>query len=148
MRAAETGHLVLATMNTTSASRTIYRLVDSFPPDERQIIRNMVSESLRGVISQQLIPRMDGTGMVPAYEVLLVNKAISNLIRKDNAHMIGSAMMTGRAGGMVLLDDSLQTLVDQKLIDGREAFYRAINVKNFAKYVAGDGQMHLELISD
>lgn len=146
--AAETGHLVLATMNTTSASRTIYRLVDSFPPDERQIIRNMVSESLRGVISQQLIPRMDGTGMVPAYEVLLVNKAISNLIRKDNAHMIGSAMMTGRAGGMVLLDDSLQTLVDQKLIDGREAFYRAINVKNFAKYVAGDGQMHLELISD
>lgn len=146
--AAETGHLVLATMNTTSASRTIYRLIDSFPPDERQIIRNMVSESLRGVISQQLIPRKDQSGMVPAFEVLLVNKAISNLIRKDNAHMIGSAMVTGRAGGMVLLDDSLQALIDSGKIDGREAFYRAINPKNFAKYVANDGRTHLELISD
>ncbi len=146
--AAETGHLVLATMNTTSASRTIYRLIDSFPPDERQIIRNMVSESLRGVISQQLIPLKDGSGMVPAFEVLIVNKAISNLIRKDNAHMIGSAMVTGRAGGMVLLDDSLETLVNKGLIDGREAFYRAINPKNFAKYVASDGQTHLSLLNE
>jgi len=133
--AAETGHLVLGTMNTISASRTIYRLIDSFPPEEQSIIRNMVSVSLRGIISQQLIPKIDGSGMIPAFEVLIVNTAISNLIRKDNAHLIGSAMMSGRAGGMVLLDESLQKLVDRKTISGREAYYRAINPKTFERYL-------------
>ena len=132
--AAETGHLVFATMNTANATRTIGRLVDSFPPDEQDIMRTMISESLRGVISQQLIPRLDGKGLIPAYEVLMVTKAVSNLIRKNNLHQIESAMVSGRGFGMVMLDHSLKTLVDQKIISGQEAFYRASNPKNFSQY--------------
>ncbi len=133
--AAETGHLVFGTMNTTNASRTIYRLIDSFPPEEQGIIRNMISESLRGVISQQLIPRLDGEGLVPAYEVLMVNSAVANMIRKDEAHQLGTAMVTGKSSGMVLLDDSLRYLVEKKIISAEEANSRAINPKEFEKYL-------------
>ena len=124
--AAETGHLVFGTMNTVSASRTIYRLIDSFPPEDQSIIRNMVSESLRGVISQQLIPRLDGSGLVAAYEVLLVNSAVSNMIRKDEAYQLGTAMITGKASGMQLLDDSLRMLVSQGIISQQEVNDRCV----------------------
>ena len=137
--AAETGHLVFGTMNTTNASRTIYRLIDSFPPEEQGIIRNMVSESLRGVVSQQLIPRKDGEGMIPAFEVLLITSAVSNMIRKDEAHQLGTAMITGKSQGMVLLDDSLRTLVDSGLIDPMEAMSRANTPKDFEKYTGRRG---------
>jgi twitching motility protein PilT len=124
--AAETGHLVFGTMNTICASRTIYRLIDSFPPEEQSIIRNMVSETLRGVISQQLIPRQDGSGLVAAYEVLLVNSAVANMIRKDEAHQLGTAMITGKASGMQLLDDSLRMLVSQGIISQEEMNDRCV----------------------
>jgi len=124
--AAETGHLVFATMNTINASRTIYRLIDSFPPEEQAIIRNMVSESLRGVISQQLVPRCDSEGLVAAYEVLLVNSAVSNMIRKDEAHQLGTAMITGKASGMQLLDDSLKMLAAQGIISQQEVNARCV----------------------
>jgi twitching motility protein PilT len=124
--AAETGHLVFATMNTINASRTIYRLIDSFPPEEQGIIRNMVSESLRGVISQQLVPRIDSEGLVAAYEVLLVNSAVSNMIRKDEAHQLGTAMITGKASGMQLLDDSLKMLAAQGIISQQEVNARSV----------------------
>jgi twitching motility protein PilT len=124
--AAETGHLVFATMNTINASRTIYRLIDSFPPEEQGIIRNMVSESLRGVISQQLVPRCDSEGLVAAYEVLLVNSAVANMIRKDEAHQLGTAMITGKASGMQLLDDSLKVLAAQGVISQQEANARCV----------------------
>lgn len=132
--AAETGHLVLATMNTANAQRTISRLIDAFPPDEQDVIRNMISETLRGVISQQLVPLKDGTGIVPAYEVLIVTKAISNIIRKNNLHQLPSMMMTGRSGGMVILDDSLKELLNKGLIDGEEAFYRATDQRQFKQF--------------
>ena len=132
--AAETGHLVFGTMNTTNATRTINRLIESFPPNEQVIVRTMISESLRGVISQQLVPLKDGTGVVPAYEVLIITKAISNMIRKEATHQIESAMVSGRQMGMVLLDDSLKNLVDKGLVEGSEAFYRATNPKNFKAY--------------
>jgi twitching motility protein PilT len=132
--AAETGHLVFGTMNTTNAARTLYRLVDSFPPEEQGIIRNMISESLRGVISQQLVPRKDGAGMQPAFEVLLVNTAVANMIRKDEAHQLGTAMLTGKSSGMVLLDDSLRTLVEKGIVDPAEAMMRATVPKDFEKY--------------
>jgi twitching motility protein PilT len=124
--AAETGHLVFATMNTVSASRTIYRLIDSFPPEEQGIIRNMISESLRGVISQQLIPRKDGSGMTAAFEVLIVNSAVANMIRKDEAHQLGTAMITGKASGMQLLDDSLRRLASQGIISQDEVAARCL----------------------
>lgn len=133
--AAETGHLVFASMNTINASRTIYRLIDSFPPEEQPIIRNMVSESLRGVVSQQLIPRKDKTGVVPAFEVLLVNSAVANMIRKDEAHQLGTAMITGKGSGMVLLDDSLRRLVETGQIEGEDAYVRANQPKDFERYL-------------
>jgi twitching motility protein PilT len=133
--AAETGHLVFGTMNTTNATRTLNRLIDSFPPDEQGIVRNMISESLRGVISQQLLPRKDGTGMLPAFEVLLVTTAVANMIRKDEVHQLGTAMLTGKTSGMVLLDDSLRFLVERGLVDPAEAMARATNPKDFEKYL-------------
>ena len=133
--AAETGHLVFGTMNTTNAARTLSRLVDSFPPEEQGIVRNMISESLRGVISQQLLPRKDGTGVLPAYEVLLVTTAVANMIRKDEIHQLGTAMLTGKSNGMVVLDDSLRFLVDRGLVDASEAMARAANPKDFEKYL-------------
>ncbi|MCP3682161.1 MAG: Flp pilus assembly complex ATPase component, partial [bacterium] len=77
--AAETGHLVFGTMNTNNASQTVSSLIDSFPPDEKAIITSMIAESLRGVICQQLIPKKDGKGVVPAYEILVVNSAVSSM---------------------------------------------------------------------
>jgi twitching motility protein PilT len=133
--AAETGHLVFGTMNTANASRTLNRLIDSFPPDEQGIVRNMISESLRGVISQQLLPRKDGAGMLPAFEVLFVTTAVANMIRKDEVHQLGTAMLTGKTSGMVLLDDSLRYMVERGLVDPAEAMCRATNPKDFEKYV-------------
>lgn len=132
--AAETGHLVFATMNTANATRTVNRLIDSFPPEEQEIIRVMVSESLRGVISQQLIPRKDGRGQVAAFEVLMVTQAVSNMIRKNSTHQLESAMVSGRQQGMVLLDNSLMDLVTRDVIEGFEAFKRASQPKKFLKY--------------
>jgi twitching motility protein PilT len=132
--AAETGHLVFGTMNTNNATRTLSRLIDSFPPEEQGIVRNMISESLRGVISQQLLPRKDGSGVLAAFEVLLVNTAVANMIRKDEIHQLGTAMLTGKSSGMVLLDDSLRFLVERGLVDPLEAMSRAINPKDFEKY--------------
>ncbi len=125
--AAETGHLVFGTMNTVNAAQTISRLIDSFPADEQPIIRNMVSESLRGVISQQLVPKKDGSGVVPAYEILIVNNPIANLIREGKISQINNAITTGRAAGMVLLDTSLEQLVKNNVISKEEALDRATN---------------------
>ncbi|MBW8888924.1 MAG: PilT/PilU family type 4a pilus ATPase [Fibrobacteres bacterium] len=133
--AAETGHLVFGTMNTTNATRTLNRLIDSFPPEEQGIVRNMISESLRGVISQQLLPRTDGEGMLPAFEVLTVTTAVANMIRKDEVHQLGTAMLTGKTAGMILLDDSLRYLVDRGLVNPAEAMCRATNPKDFEKYL-------------
>jgi twitching motility protein PilT len=132
--AAETGHLVFGTMNTNDAVQTISKLIFSFPADERSIITNMISESLRGVISQQLIPRADGKGVVPAFEVLIVNTAIANLIRENKFQQINNAIAVGKAAGMVLLDNSLQQLVTDQKINGFEAYKRAINPKLFEQF--------------
>ena len=133
--AAETGHLVFGTMNTTDAPKTISRLIDSFPPEEQEIMRSMISESLRGVISQQMIPKKNGEGVVMAFEVLKVTFPVANIIRKNDMHQIESAMMTGKGEGMILLDDSLKALVDEGLIEGEEAYYRASNPKKFVNYI-------------
>lgn len=119
--AAETGHLVFGTMNTTDAVRTIDRLIGSFPSDEQPIIRSMVSESLRGVISQRLLPGKDGKSVVPAFEVLKVTSPVSNMIRKNETHQLKSTMITGRKDGMVVFDDSLEALVKEGRISKETA---------------------------
>ncbi len=133
--AAETGHLVFGTMNTTNAIRTINRLIESFPADEQDVIRSMVSESLRGVICQQLIPRKDGSGVVAAFEVLLVTPAVGNMIRKNEMHQLNSAMVTGRSQGMVLLDDSLMALYKDGTISAEQAHSRANEKELFESFL-------------
>ena len=123
--ASETGHLVLGTLHTGSAARTLDRVLDVFPIDQREQIRIMVSESLRGIVSQQLIPRKDGDGRVLAMEILTNTPAVGNLIREAKTYMLPGVMQTGKKQGMKLMDDSLMELYDNGLISQEEAYVRA-----------------------
>ena len=123
--ASETGHLVLGTLHTGNASRTLDRLLDVFPPDQQEQIRIMVSESLRGVISQQLIPRSDGKGRVLALETLSNTPAVANVIREAKTYMLPGIIQTGKKQGMQLMDDSLIDLYNRGLISADEAYARA-----------------------
>jgi twitching motility protein PilT len=123
--AAETGHLVLGTLHTGNASRTLDRLLDIFPPDQQEQIRIMVSESLRGVISQQLIPRADGKGRVLALEILTNTPAVANVIREAKTFMLPGIIQTGKKQGMQLMDDALVELQSRGLITADEAYARA-----------------------
>lgn len=131
--ASETGHLVLGTMNTVNAAQTISKLVDSFPADEQTVMRKMISESLRGIICQQLIPKVGGTGLVPAYEILIVNQSVANLIREDKIMQINNVISTGKTFGMKLMDTSLEELLSKKLISIDDAMERATNPNNLQK---------------
>ena len=133
--AAETGHLVFGTMNALSASQTISNLIDSFPPEEQSIITVMISESLRGVICQQLIPTKDRTKMVPAFEVLMFNNAVSNMIRTGKIQNLPNTIATGKSDGMVLFDNYLKDLLSKNIIDPQEACSRAANPKDFEQYL-------------
>ena len=119
--AAETGHLVLATLHTASAAKTIDRIVDVFPAEEKEMARSMLSESLNAVISQVLCKRKDGAGRVAAYEVMIGTPAVRNLIREGKVAQLYSVMQTGRSVGMQTLDQSLAALVQQGLIDAQQA---------------------------
>jgi len=123
--AAETGHLVLGTLHTGNASRTLDRVLDVFPTDQREQIRIMVSESLRGVVSQQLVPKADGSGRVLAMEILVNTPAVANVIREGKTFMLPGIIQTGRKLGMRLMDDSLMELYHRKLISKEEAIARA-----------------------
>jgi len=111
MTAAETGHFVLATLHTNNAVRTINRMIGAFPSNQQGQVRTMLSESLRAVISQRLVPRADETGRVAALELLVINKAIGNMVRDEKTIQIRSSIQTGSAHGMMLLEQSLNELV-------------------------------------
>ena len=123
--ASETGHLVMGTLHTGNASRTLDRVLDVFPVDQREQIRTMVSESLRGIISQQLVPRKDGRGRVLALEVLTNTPAVGNLIREAKTYMLPGVIQVGKKQGMRLMDNSLAELYDAGLISQEEAYVRA-----------------------
>jgi twitching motility protein PilT len=123
--ASETGHLVLATLHTGSAARTLDRILDVFPADQREQIRVMVSESLRGIISQQLVPRADRGGRVLALEVLLRTEAVAACIRDGKTFMLPGVMQTGGKMGMRLMDDSLFQLFQEGLISEEECYQRS-----------------------
>ncbi len=118
--AAETGHLVLGTLHTSSAAKTMDRIVDVFPAEEKDMVRSMLSESLNAVISQTLCKRKDGQGRVAAFEVMVGTPAVRNLIREGKVAQLYSAIQTGRGVGMQTLDQSLAALVQQGLIDAQE----------------------------
>ncbi|MFY8217118.1 MAG: type IV pilus twitching motility protein PilT [Chthoniobacterales bacterium] len=133
--ASETGHLVLGTLHTANAARTLDRLLDVFPVDQREQIRIMVSESLRGIISQQLVPRADGQGRALALEILMNSPAVANIIRESKTFMLPGVIQTGRRLGMKLMDDSLIELFQAGIITGEEALARAEQKKLVAQIV-------------
>ena len=123
---AETGHLVFGTLHTNTAPSTVDRMIDQFPADRQAQIRTMLAESLKGVLSQMLL-RRNGGGRVAVHEILLVNSAISNLIREGKTFQIHSIMQVGKASGMVCLNDALAELVKNNTITAEEALTKAIN---------------------
>ena len=127
LTAAETGHLVFGTLHTTGAAKTVDRIVDVFPAGEKEMVRSMLSESLRAVISQTLLKTKDGKGRVAAHEILISTPAVRNLIRENKIAQIGSVLQTGQNSGMQTLDQCLQGLVRQNRITLEMARSKAQN---------------------
>jgi twitching motility protein PilT len=130
LTAAETGHLVFGTLHTSSAAKTIDRIIDVFPAGEKAMVRSMLSESLRAVIAQTLMKRMSG-GRVAAHEVMIANAAIRNLIREDKVAQMYSAIQTGHNAGMHTLDQHLEELVGRSIITRQEAARKAVDRRLF-----------------
>jgi twitching motility protein PilT len=130
LSAAETGHLVFGTLHTSSAAKTIDRVVDVFPAAEKEMVRSMLSESLRAVISQTLLKKIGG-GRVAAHEIMLGTPAIRNLIRENKIAQMYSAIQTGQSLGMQTLDQNLQDLLNKGLISKDEASKKAANKDSF-----------------
>jgi twitching motility protein PilT len=130
LTAAETGHLVFGTVHTSSAAKTIDRIVDVFPAQEKEMVRSMLSESLRAVISQTLLKRTGG-GRIAAHEIMIGTPAIRNLIREGKIAQMYSAIQTGQGQGMQTLDQNLQELMVKGLISKEEARFKAVNKENF-----------------
>ncbi|HEV7820779.1 MAG TPA: type IV pilus twitching motility protein PilT [Burkholderiales bacterium] len=131
MTAAETGHLVFGTLHTSSAAKTIDRIIDVFPAEEKEMVRSMLSESLRAVISQTLIKTKDGQGRVAAHEIMIGTPAIRNLIREAKVAQMYSAIQTGQGFGMQTLDQCMLELVKRNVIAVDEARARAVNKDAF-----------------
>lgn len=130
LTAAETGHLVFGTLHTTSAAKTIDRVIDVFPGEEKSMVRSMLSESLVGVISQTLLKKIGG-GRVAAHEIMIATPAIRNLIREDKIAQMYSAIQTGAAHGMITLDQTLKDLLSKGLITKDQAREKASNPDSF-----------------
>ncbi|MDA8328346.1 MAG: type IV pilus twitching motility protein PilT [Betaproteobacteria bacterium] len=133
LTAAETGHLVFGTLHTSSAAKTIDRIVDVFPAAEKEMVRSMLSESIRAVISQTLLKTMDGKSRVAAHEIMIGTPAIRNLIRENKIAQMYSSIQTGQNIGMQTLDQCLQNLVQRRVISQSEARSRATNKEAFAE---------------
>ncbi len=133
--AAETGHLVLATLHTNNAAQTIDRIIDTFPPTNQHQIRAQLANSLLGVVSQRLVPQVDG-GRVPAIEVMIANNAVRNLIREDKIHQIGLVIETNTEGGMISLNRSLAELVRARKISMENAELYSLNPSELRKFMA------------
>jgi len=130
--AAETGHLIFSTLHTNTAAQTVDRIIDSFPPDQQSQIRLQLAESLIGIFSQRLVPRISG-GLIPAYELLINNNAVSNLIREKRTHEIASVIETGSESGMIDLNRSLAELVRKGEITAENAFLFSTNPKTLER---------------
>jgi twitching motility protein PilT len=132
--AAETGHLVLSTLHTNNAGQTIDRIIDMFPANQQNQVRVQLAGSLAGIFSQRLVPRIAG-GLVPAYELLINNSAIANLIREARSHEITTVIQTSSQDGMIDLDRSLAELVRKGEVTIEHAYERAMDPKTFERYL-------------
>lgn len=135
LEAASTGHLVFGTLHTTSAPKTVDRVVDVFPANQQAQIRTTLSESLKGVIAQNLFKRIDKKGRCAALEILVVTYAVSNLIRESKTHQLPSAMQTGKKFGMQTLDDAIMELLQKKWISPEDAYDKAIDKQKFVQFL-------------
>lgn len=126
--AAETGHLVLSTLHTIGAAKTIDRIIDVFPPHQQQQIKVQLSTVLEGVISQQLLPKANGTGRIAAFEIMVTNPAISNLIREGKTHQMQTVIQTGGKFGMQTMDASLINLYHKQIINREILMKYAVDV--------------------
>ena len=132
--AAETGILVMGTLHTNGAAATVDRMVNAFPADKQPHVRTKLSTSLRGVVSQQLVPRADKQGRVAALEILVNTPAVSNLIRQGKMDQLENAMLTSSALGMRTMDAAIMQLLDQRQITGKDAYQKAINKSRFEQF--------------
>lgn len=132
--AAETGHLVLSTLHTNNAAQTIDRIIDMFPPNQQDQVRVQLASSLAGIFSQRLIPRISG-GQIPAYELLINNSAVANLIREGRTHEISTVIQTSSQDGMIDMDRSLAELVRKGEVTIDHAYERALDPKTFERYL-------------
>jgi twitching motility protein PilT len=135
---AETGHLVFGTLHTATAAGTVDRIIDQFPADRQEQIRVMLAESLKGVVSQTLLKRTSG-GRIAAREIMIVNSAISNLIREGKTVQIPSIIQTNKRLGMVMLNDALMDLVNAGEVDPLEAYTKAVDKGNLAERLKSKG---------
>ncbi|MBQ7502363.1 PilT/PilU family type 4a pilus ATPase [bacterium] len=133
--AAETGHLVLSTMHTTSATHTISRLISSFPPNQQWQVRTMLADSLNAIVSQQLLPRLDGKGVIPAVELMINNEATAHIIRENKIHQLVSIIESNSGKGMRLMDNDLLRLVREDLIDPEDALNRGHDKRELANHL-------------
>lgn len=140
MSAAETGHLVFGTLHTNTAAKTIDRIIDVFPKESQDQVRTMLSESLKGVVCQQLLKTADGKGRVAALEIMLGTPAIGNLIREAKTFQIPSIIQTAKKDGMQLMDQHLLDLLKTRQVNPEEAYRCAIDKKTFEQYLPQSGQ--------
>ncbi len=126
--------MVLGTLKTNSAGKTIDRIVDMYPSDQQQQVRTMLAESLKGIVAQQLLRTKDDKGLIAAAEILVGGHAVANIIRDGRIDRITSIMQSGGAEGMQLMDDALERLVDQQVINGNVAYMKSTDKKRFEKY--------------
>lgn len=135
LTAAETGHLVLSTLHTLGAAKTIDRVIDVFPPHQQQQVRVQLSSVIQLVISQQLLAKKDGSGRIAAFEIMKATPALRNLIREDKIHQIDTLIQTGGSQGMQTMDNSLINLFTKGLIDRETAINQSINQDQIKKYI-------------
>ena len=136
--AAETGHFVMSTVHTVTASQTIDRIVDVFPPYQQHQIRTQLASTLQGIVCQQLIPTVDGKSIVPAIEVLIMNDAVRSMIRDGKQHHIDNVLQTNIKNGMIPMDYSLANLVRRGIISLDEAKFRCIDKEVFRRYLKSE----------
>jgi twitching motility protein PilT len=131
IEAASTGHLVFGTLHTTSAAKTVDRIVEVFPANEQAQIRSTLSDGVRAIIAQVLFKRIDKKGRCPALEILIATPAVRNLIRESKTHQLSSAMQTGKKYGMQLLDEAIMDLYNKGWISADDAYQKANDKAKF-----------------
>lgn len=140
VEASSTGHLVFGTLHTTSAPKTVDRIIEVFPASEQAQIRSTLADGLRAVVAQVLFKRIDRKGRVAALEILIATPAVRNLVRESKTHQIGSMIQTGKKYGMQLLDDAILDLLNKGWIDPDEAYAKANDKAKFRPFLKNPPQ--------